>query len=655
MKLFNTHTVLCFLFGSILLASCDYLDIYPDEGATEEDMSADRNSAYNFMYSCYSYLPMPVSHDYSLDLLTGDEVSTTMTQYNWYYMTSGNYSASNPWVSYWDDLYKGIRQCFIFDSKLEDASQFPGLADNDRQDYRAQVKFLIGYYHFLLARCYGPIILIRETPSATTAPEDYLGRSPYDECVNYICKSFQDAIDMGLPATRSGDRAVEFGLATSVAAKAMIAKMRLYAASDLFNGKKDIFQSIKNPDGTELMSVNDPGKWDTARKAYEEAIALAISTGYALYDKSDANKNKNAYPEDPVIRALRYTATDYTSTDVAVGGNSEVIWADCRTQSDWGIQACSTPFVSGVAYNNIAPTLTMLKRFYTKKGLPIEEDPDFDSDPTTMFEPTIVDEAHKEEADLGAETSKFNLDREPRYYAWIAFQGGFYEIISPSNNGAFNNDPSYRKYSGSAKGKLVCDFMLGGNCSRGTVSAERGADYSLTGFLNKKMVDPDRSQTANGFAKKFYPWPLIRLSELYLGYAEACIECGDAYFATAKTYIDKVRERAGLKGIDASWTKAKHPEKANTQDGLRDIVRQERLVELYLENQNFWDIRRWLLGGKYFNVSSEGLNIEATNIDDFCTVTIITQPRAFDEYQALMPIPVADVNKNAQLVQNPGY
>ena len=39
--------------------------------------------------------------------------------------------------------------------------------------------------------------------------------------------------------------------------------------------------------------------------------------------------------------------------------------------------------------------------------------------------------------------------------------------------------------------------------------------------------------------------------------------------------------------------KANHPEKANTAEGLREIVRRERQIEFYLENQRFWDLRRW--------------------------------------------------------------
>lgn len=87
----------------------------------------------------------------------------------------------------------------------------------------------------------------------------------------------------------------------------------------------------------------------------------------------------------------------------------------------------------------------MLKRFYTKNGLPIDEDPEFDT--SSMFNLETVSDEYASIADKGTQTLKFNLNREPRYYAWVAFQNGFYEILSAPTNGAYTDDASYQKYS----------------------------------------------------------------------------------------------------------------------------------------------------------------------------------------------------------------
>lgn len=169
-------------------------------------------------------------------------------------------------------------------------------------------------------------------------------------------------------------------------------------------------------------------------------------------------------------------------------------------------------------------------------------------------------------------------------------------------------------------------------------------------------MDPDIAKKASGLSDYHErPWPIIRLAELYLGYAECCVETGD--LPTAREYIDKVRARAGIPSVEVAWANfSKDPSKANTQDGLREIVRNERMNEFYLENQNFWDMRRWLLAEKYFNVKAQGMNIEATTLSGFAKLSNIVFERKFTSpANYLMPIPTDDINKNTHIVQNPGY
>lgn len=365
-----------------------------------------------------------------------------------------------------------------------------------------------------------------------------------------------------------------------------------------------------------------------------------------MYTRTDAEVNINKEPAEPTQRCLRYTIMDYTN-----GTNPEIIWAETRSETEYDLQNKSIPFIEGGgAWNGIAPTMAMLKRFYTKRGLPIEEDPDFAS-ADEYFSIVTVDDEHADEAAVGVNTFSFNLDREPRYYAWITFEGGFYETLSASSNGGYNSDPNYTKYSGKGSGKLACSFVLGGNCSRGSVSKPRPSSYSPTGFLNKKGISPTRAKTNKQQSPTQYPWPIIRLADLYLGYAEACVETND--LEEAKAYLNKVRTRAGIPTVEASWGSINV---ALTQEKLRQIVRQERMIEFYLENQNFWDMRRWLLAEKYFGVKATGMNIMAATLKDFCKETTVEFERKFESpTQYLMPIPIGDINKNEKLVNNPGY
>ena len=631
------YRILFLLVALIGYSSCNYLDIVPDETTTDEDTYADKDAVRDYLYSCYAYLPQCNISSGSLDQMTGDEVITAFEHETFAGFPKGNYSAATPVISYWDTFFQGIRQCYML---LERIDKVADLRNDLKVDYKAQTKFLIAYYHYLMARCYGPTLLIKETPSITTPVEEYLGRTPYDECVEWICNLFDEAAN-DLPAVRS--TASEFGLATSIAAKSLKAKMRLYAASPLFNGNSKFYSNFVDKDGVQLMPLTyDANKWVLARDACKEAIELAVLNGHDLYKKKDYRLDEseaNPYPEEGAVRCLRTGMVDWESRNV------EVLFAETRNEGSYGVQNKSLPFVKdGWAWNGVCPTWAMLNRFYTKNGLPWDEDPEFASKVKT--EVVSVDAAHATQAAQGQKTILFNLDREPRYYAWIAFQGGYFEVLNNATNPAYSDG-----YVDG--GRLVCSFLLGGNCSIGTANVQRDGNYSPGGYLNKKGVDPNTTVGTSSTTLNQYPWPVIRLADLYLAYAEACIEIGTSDDLTnAKTYINYIRERAGIPTLETSWNGIA----TLNQSKLREIVRQERMIELYLENQNFWDMRRWLLAEEYFGVKAKGMNIKASTIDDFAKLTEISFERKFKSpTQYLLPIPYTDINRDPQLVNNPGY
>lgn len=521
---------------------------------------------------------------------------------------------------------------------LNNIDKVPNLPIDTKKDYVAQAKFLIGYYHYRLALEYGPIIIMKDEADFGLDVSEYAPRASYDQCVEFICNILDEAA-VDLPAHR---QVIEYGLATSVAAKALKGKLLTYAASPLYNGNDEFFADFKDKDGNLLISTTyDANKWVRAKTALEDAIRLAEAEGYALYMNDNYDKG-NLQPLDPVQHRLR--------NNLIEAGNAEIIWADCRSEGAYGMQNASLPYVSGSAFSSQGPTLSMIDRFYTKNGLPTDIDPEFDV--AGKYDVVVIDEEHAEVAKPGLETLKMNLDREPRFYAWIGFQGGYYEITSASVNGGYSNDFSYNENSEVGSSKLVCDFVLGGNCARGAnPNSLRGSDYSLTCYLNKKGVDPSYSIATYLQYAPDYPWPIIRLADLYLLYAEACIETGD--LDIAKEYLNYVRERAGIPSVEESWEEiAKIP---LTQEQLRAIVRQERLIEFYMESQQFWDVRRWKIADQFLGIKSKGLNTAATNVSELAEVYEIDQERNFSTRNYLMPIPQSEINTNPNLIQNPGY
>jgi hypothetical protein len=106
---------------------------------------------------------------------------------------------------------------------------------------------------------------------------------------------------------------------------------------------------------------------------------------------------------------------------------------------------------------------------------------------------------------------------------------------------------------------------------------------------------------ANSVSVEWYSWPVMRLSNLYLLYAEALNELngpGEEVYH----WIDLVRTRAGLKGVVESWSNfSNKPDKFSTKENMRLIIQQERAIELAFEGERYWDLRRWLLAQEELN------------------------------------------------------
>ena len=192
------YRILFLLVALIGYSSCNYLDIVPDETTTDEDTYADKDAVRDYLYSCYAYLPQCNISSGSLDQMTGDEVITAFEHETFAGFPKGNYSAATPVISYWDTFFQGIRQCYMLKENL---NKVPNVADI-YDDYIAQADFLIGYYHMLLMRCYGPIIIVSEVIDVNTDPSQYQAREPLSVCVQFITEQFNKAASV-LPEKRT--------------------------------------------------------------------------------------------------------------------------------------------------------------------------------------------------------------------------------------------------------------------------------------------------------------------------------------------------------------------------------------------------------------------------------------------------------------------
>ena len=144
------------------------------------------------------------------------------------------------------------------------------------------------------------------------------------------------------------------------------------------------------------------------------------------------------------------------------------------------------------------------------------------------------------------------------------------------------------------------------------------------------------------------------MSGLYLYYAEALNESGKDY-KEVLPWLDKIRERAGLKGVEESWTDhSKYPDKFKTMDGLRQIIHQERNIEMIFEGERYWDLRRWKEAILEYNKPLTGWDRTGQTAAEYYRECIVLM-RQFDTKDYFSPIKNSEIFANSNTIQNPGW
>jgi hypothetical protein len=145
---------------------------------------------------------------------------------------------------------------------------------------------------------------------------------------------------------------------------------------------------------------------------------------------------------------------------------------------------------------------------------------------------------------------------------------------------------------------------------------------------------------------------ILRLAEIYLGYAECLNEAGyAANLNEALKYINLIRERAGIPQYGTGANALPVPA---SQAEMRDAIRRERRVELAFENSRFFDVRRWKIADQTDSGPVYGLDINATTEPGFYNLASF-ETRVFNKKHYLFPIPQSEINNDVELVQNTGW
>ncbi|MEJ5089966.1 RagB/SusD family nutrient uptake outer membrane protein [Sphingobacterium faecium] len=334
--------------------------------------------------------------------------------------------------------------------------------------------------------------------------------------------------------------------------------------------------------------------WEQAARTAQEVMGL----GYKLFQvsaESELNKKdnyaqfvdfENADDEHKFRLGLRSYEGIF---QVENEGNDEVI-LDRQYIRVAQPQSNNTLLAEGSVggWSSLTPTQNLVNLYVNyKTGEPVN--------PVSAE----VRAAHYAKADKADFVKEFK-NRDPRFYASILFE------TAPWN--ALTQDGGYQFTWSSGKSNM-----------------------SITGYNFRKLVDPTSSrEQIDSYANVI----LIRYAEVLLNYAEAQNEKSGPD-ATIFDALDQLRVRAGMPKVDRSTY--------GSQSKLRDLIRNERAVELVLEGVRYYDIRRWKTAPNVMK-----------NIYD--VKNGLAQERIWNDRLYLMPVPQSQIDLSyGVLTQNTGY
>lgn len=275
--------------------------------------------------------------------------------------------------------------------------------------------------------------------------------------------------------------------------------------------------------------------------------------------------------------------------------NLEILWRNSISQQSWFEQNQFPYSLNGSGRLN--PSQNLVDAFYKADGYPISENSGINYDPQNPY-----------------------INRDPRLATYILYNGGKIgdKIITINENSNDGVDKVIEK-------------------------------STRTGYYLKKSLRPDVviPQSGNPVSKDHFG-VYLRYTELFLILAESLNEIGGPDYKgegsskSARDIIRLIRARALKLTVDS------YLDNISGDGEMRNLIRNERRLELCFEGFRFWDLRRYKAA---LNETVRGI------VNDGTTYRIIdVEKRAMegDKYY-YMPLPYNEVIKFSALTQNVGW
>ena len=648
------NIILSVLLSYGLLSCNNFLDVVPDNVFQYEDLFTSRQQAYNALANLYAHVPGEnrdgLPHQLGDDYFTGSSIiDRDRTVFYPVSIMRGNQSATNTLMSFWTGhnmrpdkelIWTVMREC---DQFAHHVYSIPDMPLEDKNDWAAQAKFLKAYYMFMMIYMYGPIIIPQFSGADDLGDHLFQHRAKVEDCFDYIL----NLIDEAIPYLK-GRREKQFlGQPDQVTAKAIKARVLLYRASPFYNGNTEYYSNFLDHNREHFFSqTEDREKWKLAAEAAQQALDACKQYGFSLYeykgipfayDTADYRMNRDRMK---TLYDLRFRMVERWNEEIIWGGviRTELIISNAALISKPAEYGGPAPANDGSGW--LSATYRVMERFYTKNGLPLDEDRTVNTN--TLHEIVELPEENSPEyAEMrgfmqpGATTINMYLNREPRFYTDLGITGGYYR-----SHHVRIRTTMFQGTAGGYNPALQTEW------------------WPATGIAIQKVVHPEQYNN-NHHTMMRYPYPIIRVADLYLMKAEALNE----YYGPSQAVYDavnEVRRRAGIPDVEtayanAEWVTDAALNKHLTKEGMREIILRERANEFAFEfGHRFWDMQRWKRSVDEFSKSVYGWNRTGTTAQSFFELKNL-QGRKWSITDCLWPIDNRGLEKNAKLIQNPGW
>lgn len=660
-----------------LISSCsDYLDSdrYFKDRTSLETVFTDRERTEQWLTYAYSFLSGATAdiiakasdgspHVFDDTMYFGDRdvkydpKDAEQLSYNKFRL--GEYS-ENEVNDVWPRCYKGIYQASVF---IHNIDKNLTMSAQERLDYKGQARFVRAYFYWLLLRKYGPVPIMPDEGVDYTQSYDDIAtpRSSYEEVAEHISNEMMQAAKELQYLTRSDNENIS--RPTKGAALAVRAYALIFAASPLANGNNDEFaQAFVDDRGRRLLSQEySEEKWARAAAAARDVIELDVydlyTAAFSTTDNGPHDRPTIIPPVDPVFSNNDWpngwksidpfkSYRDLFTGAVSPVDNPELIFSRVHNTSEVEALVIHQMPRDFGGWNTHGLTQKMVDAYYMNDGT---DTPGKDREigrgdgserPTEFTTQEDVDAGRYRP--LGSNVSLQYADREPRFYASVAYNGVVWHYLSRSEPGDRHRQTFY--YRGGGNGFMNSPFHL------------------RTGIGVLKYVDP---QDAPGNIRRKAE-PAIRYADILLLYAEALNELDGTYsipsWDATTTYnisrdIDQIK-----RGVHPVRIRAGLPDYASSvygsKDELRKTLKRERMIELLGEGKRYFDLRRWKDAEAEESLQIYGCNVimNAEKRREFHQpVAIFNLSSTFSPKLYFWPIRHDELKHNKRLTQTPGW